>query len=211
MNDFIDPRSAPSPEETTRPPRLTEAIDDLKPLHRLCQEGRLYDVERWIMEGRPLQLAPGGTVRSRTPSALEIALERGDYALAHLLLCNGYEPRLRRGSPLDVALESRRNDLLDLLLEWRADPHKVDLYCLFGTYDSSLFEQFRQLGVDLTAYHEFADVLIDHTSSCATSRGSPDTFVTRFRTLPTRSPTPSVPHPHPPPPPSTPQRGSRPR
>jgi hypothetical protein len=55
--------------------------------------------------------------------------------------------------------------LLDLLLEWGADPHQVCLTDLFGTYDSRLFERFRDLGVDLTEGHELAETLAYHTSN----------------------------------------------
>lgn len=162
---FVDPRSDPSPSNNASGPRLTENQEELKPLHVLCREGRLYEIEQWIRDGRPLQIASGVSLSGRTTSALKIALERGDYALTYLLLCNGYQTRLQRGSPLDMALESRRTDLLDLLLEWGADPHEMDLYYLFATYDSSLFERFRALGVDLSAYHEFVDALAHHTSN----------------------------------------------
>lgn len=82
-----------------------------------------------------------------------------------LLLCNGYDPNRGRHCPLERALEDRRTDLLDLLLEWGADPHRVDLSPLFGTYDSVLFEHFRKLGVDLTAGHALAAALGYYTSN----------------------------------------------
>lgn len=144
----------------------TVDFEVLTELHRLCREGRLYDVERWIQDGRPLQLAKGVQVkRRRTTSALEIALGREDHATVLLLLCNGYDPNLETDSPLDLALQSRRWDLLDLLLEYGADPHRVDLEDLIGTYDSKLFERFRALGVDLTAGHQLAEALAEHISN----------------------------------------------
>jgi hypothetical protein len=112
--------------------------------HRFCRQGRLHDVERWIEAGGPLQLARAAPQpRRRTASALEIALERQDQALLLLLLCNSYDLQSEPGSPLDDALRARRWDLLELLLEWGADPHRVSLEDLFGTYDSQLFERFR--------------------------------------------------------------------
>jgi len=98
----------------------------------------------------------------RLPSALEIALEAGNHALTLLLLCNGYDPNLERDSPLDLALRARRWDLLDLLLDWGADPQRVSLSDLFDTYQSDLFTRFSALGVDLTANHELARALADH-------------------------------------------------
>src|SRR4029077_9556013 len=43
---------------------------ELTNLHLLCKEGRLYDVERWIRAGRPMQLAHDALPkRGRTTSA----------------------------------------------------------------------------------------------------------------------------------------------
>jgi hypothetical protein len=41
-----------------RPRALAESLEEVRFLHELCRQGRLYDVERWIAEGKPLQLAP---------------------------------------------------------------------------------------------------------------------------------------------------------
>jgi hypothetical protein len=44
----------------------------------MCREGRLYDVERWIAEGKPLQLASEAIrTGTRPKTALQIALEAG--------------------------------------------------------------------------------------------------------------------------------------
>lgn len=166
MNAFVDPRTDSSPRATRLPPRTTADPDELRELHELCREGRLYDVEDWIRSGRPVQLEKGPSPSPRHwRSALEIALEDGNHALLLLLLCNGYDPNLEEYSPLNRALRSRRLDLLDLLLEWGADPHRVDLDDLFGTYTTEMFERFQDLGVDLTAGHVLAENLAHHTSN----------------------------------------------
>ncbi|MGH9389452.1 MAG: hypothetical protein ACRD1Z_07545, partial [Vicinamibacteria bacterium] len=53
-------------------------------------------------------------------------------------------------------------DHLDLLLEWGADPNRVCLTTLFGTYSADLFARFHDLGVDLTANHELGEALAYH-------------------------------------------------
>jgi hypothetical protein len=77
------------PEVSHRP--LAHYLDDIRPLHQLCREGRLYDVERWIADGKPLQLTseslPKGT---RPKTALQIALETGQHSLATLLNRPGF-------------------------------------------------------------------------------------------------------------------------
>jgi ankyrin repeat protein len=101
---------------------LTEFPEDVRALHQLCREGRLYDVERWVAEGKPLQLAPEAIRKGTRPkTALQIALETGQHSLAFLLLKSGCRLELERYAPLDLALQSRRWDLFDLLLEWGAD------------------------------------------------------------------------------------------
>lgn len=163
---FVDPRSGPLAGSEKPSVRMATDPSDLTDLRRLCKEGRLYEVERWIQAGRSLQLAQGVTVRGRpVPSALRVALESGSYALALLFLCNGYDPNLEPESPLNLALRYRRRDLLDLLLDWGADPHQVCRTSLFDTYDSALFERFRLMGVDLCEGHELAETLAYHTSN----------------------------------------------
>ena len=163
---FVDPRANPEPRASRSAARLTAAAAELEELHRLCRLGCLYDVERWIRAGRPLQLAASSSAeRRRHRTALEIALDRQDHSLILLLVANGYDLALEPESPLDKALRLRRGDLLDLLLEWGANPQRVDLDILFETYDSLLFERFRGLGVDLTAGHALAYALGYHTSN----------------------------------------------
>lgn len=52
METFIDPRVGPSPDAKGPRRRTTASVDELAELHRLCREGRLYDVEHWIQMGR---------------------------------------------------------------------------------------------------------------------------------------------------------------
>ncbi len=166
MSTFVDPRDDPRPATSIAQARTTADPAELAELTRLCREGRLYDVERWIRSGRPLQLA--GDVRPtrrRAVSALEAALDAEDHALVLLLLCNGYDANLERFCSLDFTLRARRWDLLNLLLIWGANPHDVDLEELFDTYDSKLWERFRKLGVVLTEGHALASALAHHTSN----------------------------------------------
>jgi hypothetical protein len=166
MAAFVDPRAVPVAAATKPLARTTSDLGALSELHRLCRDSRLYDVERWIQAGRPLQAAQGIPAQQRrVASALEIALEAENHALVLLLLCNGYDPNLESSCPLDLALRARRWDLLDLLLEWGADPKQVSLSDLFDSYGTEWFKRFRALGVDLTANHEMAEALGYHTSN----------------------------------------------
>lgn len=80
---------------------ITSDSASLDELHRICREGRLYDVDRWIVAGIPLQLAEGIRPKGRrTTSALRISLESGNHSLTLLLLRSGFDPNqepARRG------------------------------------------------------------------------------------------------------------------
>jgi hypothetical protein len=126
----------------------------------------LYEVERWIADGKPLQLAPEAIPKGTRPkTALQTALGSGQHSLASLLLRNGYRLELERCAPLDMTLEARRWDLFDLLLEWGADLKEVDVYTVLNTYNGELYERFRGVGYDLTGRHEMASILGHGTSN----------------------------------------------
>jgi hypothetical protein len=164
--NFIDPRTA-RPGLSTPPANLARTWEELEHLHEFCRRGRIYDVEQWIVDGRPLQVAASDLPRRgrKRQTALEIGIERGDHSLVLLLLANGYDPNQESASPLDQALRARRWDLVDLLLDGGTRPAEVDPDAVFGTYHTALFERFCELGVDYTAGHALADALSHHTSN----------------------------------------------
>jgi ankyrin repeat protein len=139
---------------------LAQSAEDVRALHQMCREGRLHDVEHWIAEGRPLQLAPETVRKGTRPStALEIALGRGQHSLALLLLRSGYRLELERYAPLDLALRARRWDLVDLLLEWGAELKSANISAVLDTYNVELYERCRAVGYDLTEGHEMGATL----------------------------------------------------
>jgi hypothetical protein len=132
----------------------------------MCREGRLYEVEGWTAEGRPLQIAPEAIPKGARPkTALQIALESGQHSLVCLLLRSGCRLELERYRPLDLALQQRRWDLFDLLLEWGGDLKNVDAYTVLSTYNVELYERFRAAGYDLTEGHEMGSILGHGTSN----------------------------------------------
>jgi len=145
---------------------LAKTSEDIRALHQICREGRLYEVERWIADGKPIQVAPQAIPKNTRPkTALQIALETGQHSLAVLLLSRGYRVELERYSPLDTVLQARRWDLFDLLLEWGADLRSADVYTVLNTYNVTLYERFRAAGYDLTEGHEMAAILGHGTSN----------------------------------------------
>ncbi len=70
--------------------------------------------------------------------------------LVLLLLCNGYRTDLELENPIARALRLRSRELLDLLLEWGADPAQVGPDAVLETNDVELIERFWNAGLDLT-------------------------------------------------------------
>jgi len=65
-----------------------------------------------------------------------MAIETGQYDLTLLLLCNGYNANLEPRSVLDLALDRRAWDYLELLLEWGTDPKRVEPDSVLNTISS---------------------------------------------------------------------------
>jgi hypothetical protein len=58
--------------------------DERKELVRLCRAGRLYELEEWISDGKPLDIS-SSTKRGRQKSLLEIAVDVGFHSLVELI------------------------------------------------------------------------------------------------------------------------------
>ena len=164
MSSFVDPRLNPPPPDRRSAPSLAASLDDLEPLHQLCREGKLYEVEHWIKAGRSLQVHRG-VPGYRGPTALQIALETGQHSLVLLLLCNGYRLDVEPVCPLTRAMDARRWEYVDLFWAWGADPRRVTADAVFATYNSALFDRFHAAGVDFLAHHALAAALGNHTSN----------------------------------------------
>ena len=90
MTEFVDPRSNPEPPaRVSREPAAHG--EELRELVHLCAAGRVYDVERWIQAGKPIQAITykrPGKASVLSPVRTAIHKKHGDLVL--LLLCNGY-------------------------------------------------------------------------------------------------------------------------
>jgi hypothetical protein len=163
---FVDPRTHSQPPFTGSLRGRAEDPTELADLLRLCRAGRIYEVERWIQDGRPVHAASyRSRGNKRIKSALEIAIETNQYDLALLLLCNGFPADCDDESLLVRALDDRQSEFFELLLSWGADPLRVDPYTVLDTYDADLYERFWRLGLDLTRNHALARVLARHSSN----------------------------------------------
>jgi len=58
-------------------------LDEAKQLVALCRTGRLYEIERWITDGKSLDIS--GASKRRQQSLLRIAVETGFHSLVELI------------------------------------------------------------------------------------------------------------------------------
>jgi hypothetical protein len=161
---WVDPRTHPRPPAVVEAQRVAKDFTEIAALLELCKQGRIYDVERWIQAGKPLQLAFRDVPSyQQIETPLVLALESHQFGLTLLLLCNGYRTDLEPHSPLDIALQDRAGDYVDLLLAWGADPTAADPDAVLDTYQISMMERFWTLRCDLTRERSLAYYLSERT------------------------------------------------
>jgi hypothetical protein len=122
----------------------------IAPLIEAISAGRVYEVERWIADGHPLQFVYPADRRKSPVSPLQAAVRTGQHDVVLLLLCNGYRTELERFSPFSEALRDDRSDLVYLLVDWGADRSAIDPHTVVSSYDAALVERIWRLGVDLS-------------------------------------------------------------
>src|SRR4051794_30570273 len=89
--------------------------EEVFPLIDLCRVGKLKEVAEWIAAGKPLD-PPLNAKRSRRQSPLEIAIQKGFFALAELLFDGGCNP-LASGNALADAVQQDEPEIAQLLLD----------------------------------------------------------------------------------------------
>jgi hypothetical protein len=118
-----------------------------KELVRLCRAGRLYEIERWINDGKSLEI-PARTKGGRQRSLLEIAVETGFSSLVELI-AKHEASQSTKDAALGDAVSSRRMDLVELLLASGADVKSVHLTDVLLTCRRSVDRGTSGLGIEL--------------------------------------------------------------
>lgn len=126
-----------------------ETYEEIKPLVELCKAGRLFEVQTWISEGKPVDPPLPLSGRERRRSPLEIAMEAGFHSLVQVLLEGGASVEDPRYSALRHALWKRRFDLVKLLVTHGADINSVGIYEAIDTWNNDIVEYFIQNGADI--------------------------------------------------------------
>ena len=143
----------PSPTASSvRPSKYctpAESYESIEELVVLCAQGKLYEVEQWIAEGKPIQCErmTDRKMRKKT-TPLSVVVRKGFYSLAELLLVNGYNPNGDYYESLTPAVDTKNHSMVELLFRFGADPTAVDFSEVLGTFDRRLMDCFIAAGVD---------------------------------------------------------------
>jgi hypothetical protein len=86
---------------------------EAKELLTLCRIGRLYDIEKWIAEGKPLEIPVSRNARKKT--LLEVAVETGFHSLVELIAKHD-SSQPSKNAALETAVSQSRLDLIELLV-----------------------------------------------------------------------------------------------
>jgi hypothetical protein len=124
-------------------------------LAHLCRAGRLFDIEKWIAQGKSLDISAAAK-RGKRMTLLELAVETGFHSLVELIAKS--EPgQPAKNLALDDAVSSRRLDLIELLLANGADIKSVPLVDVLFTWDPKLIHYFLDHGADPLKGRPFAE------------------------------------------------------
>jgi hypothetical protein len=149
------------PQDFSIPHRAPVAdFSAIEPLIALCSSGRLYEVEQWIGSGQPIQCAPPDDRKlQRRHTPLQAAVANGFHSLAALLLANGYDPNGDYYECITPAVHRRDRGMIELLLQFGADPAVADFTAVLETYNRPLMDLFIEAGADPCARNAVARAL----------------------------------------------------
>ena len=145
------PPTAPRTPRPPRPPRPKAPRDETaEHLRQLCREGRLFELQAWVADGRPLAV-PAGYRQTLLP----VALETGFHSLIAFLLQHETS-QSAKDAALREAVWARRPALVTLALDSGASVHAVPFQDVIETWDRPLAELFLRHGADPVTHAPFA-------------------------------------------------------
>ena len=128
---------------------VARAPGDTKELVSLCRTGRLYDIERWIAAGKPLDIP------AQYGSLLQVALQTGFHSLIELI-AKHENNRSSKNAALADAVSLHRLDFIELLVENGADVKSVPFSDVLLEWNPHIFRFFLERGADAVEGSPFA-------------------------------------------------------
>lgn len=132
-------KQAPKPSGAAAPSEPKELLS-------LVRAGRLYDIERWILSGRSLELPASRSGRKKT--LLQAAVETGFHSLVELVAKHECSQDSKNDA-LYEALSQKRLDLIELLVANGAEPASVPFADVLLIWEPKIIEYFLSHGADL--------------------------------------------------------------
>jgi len=129
--------------------------NDAKHLVGLCRTGRLFEIDKLLVEGRSLDIS-GAVKRGRKKSLLEIAVETGFHSLVELIAKRD-NSQSSKNTALGKAVSSRRLDLVEVLLVNGADIKSVPLVDVLLAWEPKTIHFFLDHGADPINGRPFAE------------------------------------------------------
>lgn len=134
--------------------------EEIQPLVDLCKAGKLFDVQEWIASGKTVNPPEYQNHRVSRKSPLEIAVETGFHSLVKVLLEGGAViERAGYAGAMERALQMRRFDLIQLLVEHGYDVKSTPMDSVFAAWDADVMEYFIERGADVEKGNPLASAL----------------------------------------------------
>src|SRR5438067_2857909 len=137
---------------------------EAKELLRLCESGRLYEIDAWIRAGRSLTVP-----REIRTTPLAVAISTGFHSLVELLLRNE-QSQEAKNDVLRLAIQLDRPALVELAVVCGADTKSVPFLDVLMTGDRALAAFFLGRGADPLSDYPFARAF--HQLRAKTTLGS---------------------------------------
>ena len=135
-------------------------LEELEPFQTLCRHGRLFEVQEWVRQGKPIALPENVSSRSRVRNPLRIAMTAGFHSLVQVLLEAGAPHQEGNYNALEHAVDLRRPDLAELLLLHGAKVKEVPMQLVLDLWNPDMVQLFQENGADLDQGYPIAWALI---------------------------------------------------
>src|ERR1700758_3941344 len=136
MTDLVtDERKAALEAISVPDAAVARTSEDTKQLVDLCRTGRLYEIERWIAAGKPLDIP------AHCGSLLQVAVQTGFHSLIELI-AKHEKNQSSKDAALADAVSLRRLDFIQLLVENGAEAKAVPFADVLLEWNPHIFRFF---------------------------------------------------------------------
>jgi hypothetical protein len=123
---------------------------DAEHVLRLCHDGRLYELEQWIAEGKSIAMPA-----DYKKSPLRVAVQSGFHSLIELLLKHETN-QAAKNAVLVEACRERQVGAVELALQYGADPRAVTFLDALLAWDRRIATLLLERGADVVTDYPFA-------------------------------------------------------